>query len=168
MSLHRDFEGLVVPERRHRHVVPARPEFVLEGGEEFLSPIGRSEGGAEVGVRIQHDAPGSHLARDVLDVRDRGFRGANRIRLIPFLRTDEADEGFFGTSMARLLRKIREALDGLLLHLVLEVVDMEEQDAHLARVIRRGYKAPAPLILKYPGRDGVSNVRAAGLASPDR
>ena len=131
MSLHSDFERLVVAERRRGHVIPAGTEVFLEGGEEFLSLIGRSEGGAEVGVRIQHDAPGSHLACDVLDVRDRGFRGANWIRFIPFLRTDEADEGFFGPSMARLLRKIREALDGLLLHLVLEVVDMEEQDAHL-------------------------------------
>jgi len=131
MSLDGDLEGLVIAERRRRHVVSAGAEFFLEGREEFLSAVWGGEGGAQMGVWIQDDSPGPHLVRDILDILGGGLRGANRIRFIPFLRADEADEGLFGPSVARLLRKIREALDGFLFHLVLEVVDMEEQDAHL-------------------------------------
>src|SRR5438445_11426595 len=113
MSLDGDPEGLLIADRRRRHVVSAGAEFCLEGREEFLSTVWGGEGGAQLGVWIQDDSPGPHLARDILDILGGGLRGGNRIRFIPFLRADQADEGLFGTSVARLRRQLRARTDGV-------------------------------------------------------
>src|SRR5438093_12975334 len=118
-------------------------EFLCAGGDQFLRAARRGEGRTQVGVGIEDDPLRPDLARDVDDIRGRGVRDPSEIRLVAFLRTDEAHEGLFDPTMPFRLRDVGDAFERLLPHLVLEVIHMEEQAPHRRTLIVRMSKAPA-------------------------
>ena len=70
------------------------------------------------------------LARHVCDVLGGDLSDARQIRLVSLLGADEANERFLHPVPTFRCRDVRGGLQGLLLHLVLEVIHMEEQDPH--------------------------------------
>ena len=70
------------------------------------------------------------LARHVRDVLGGDLGDARQIPFVPLLGTDEGDERFLHPFPTFRCRDVRGGLQGLLLHLVLEVIHMEEQDPH--------------------------------------
>src|SRR3989442_1579522 len=100
--------------------VPMGDEFRLrfQGRREFLLALGRGLG----------------------DDFGRRPRDARRIGLVPLLRADEADQGLLDPTVPLRLRHVWDSLQRLLLHLVLEVIHMEEQDPHGPRLSFGGIK----------------------------
>src|SRR5438552_2256055 len=119
----------------------AGDEFLFQEPEDFLGGAWGRERGAQVGIRIQDDPFRVDLASHVLDAFRGSLRGPAGIRLVPFLRADEGGKRFVHSRPPLRRGEIRRGFERLLLHLVLEGIDMEEEDPHgPARLSSRSIK----------------------------
>ena len=130
VAFDRDLEGLVVSEGGPMDLESAGDEFLFQEPEDFLGGAWGRERGAQVGIRIQDDPFRVDLASHVLDAFRGSLRGPAGIRLVPFLRADEGGKRFVHTRPPLRRGEVGRGFERLLLHLVLEGIDMEEEDPH--------------------------------------